>query len=74
MSEVNKNELNIDKSPENWTTGDEPMTSSQKSYLKTLCEETSSSFDDKLSKAEASVMIEKLRSKSDRVETSSEND
>lgn len=30
---------NTVKDPENWTTGDEPMTGAQRSYLKTLCEE-----------------------------------
>lgn len=59
---------NAEKSPENWTTGDEPMTGAQASYLKTLCEETGETFDPKLDKAEASIMIDKLQSKSDRVE------
>lgn len=30
---------NMEKAPDDWTTGDEPMTGAQKSYLKTLCEE-----------------------------------
>ncbi|WP_444849012.1 DUF3072 domain-containing protein [Mesorhizobium sp. LSJC265A00] len=29
----------ISKDPDEWTTGDEPMTPSQASYLKTLCEQ-----------------------------------
>jgi hypothetical protein len=30
---------NLEKDPEDWTTGDETMTGAQASYLKTLCEE-----------------------------------
>ena len=31
---------NAVKDPDDWVTGDEPMTGAQASYLKTLCEET----------------------------------
>ena len=58
---------NAVKKPENWTTGDEPMTGAQASYLKTLCEEVGESFDEGLTKAEASERIEALQAKSDRV-------
>jgi len=30
---------NTVKNPEDWTTGDEPMTGAQHSYLETLCDE-----------------------------------
>ena len=30
---------NMEKDPDDWVTGDEPMTGAQKSYLKTLSEE-----------------------------------
>jgi hypothetical protein len=30
---------NTEKDPDDWTTGDEPMTGAQKSYLKTLSDE-----------------------------------
>ena len=30
---------NVEKNPDDWTTGDEPMTGAQGSYLKTLSEE-----------------------------------
>ncbi len=30
---------NAMKDPDTWTTGDEPMTGAQASYLETLCEE-----------------------------------
>ena len=49
------------KEPEDWVTGDEPMTGAQASYLKTLCEEANAVFDAKLTKAEASKHIEELQ-------------
>jgi hypothetical protein len=49
------------KDPEDWTTGDEPMTGAQASYLKTLCEEAGEEFDDGLTKAEASKRIDELQ-------------
>ena len=58
---------NTEKDPETWTTGGEPMTGAQGSYLKTLCEETGHPFDETLSKADASILIDKLRAESDRV-------
>jgi hypothetical protein len=54
---------NTQKAPEDWTTGDEPMTGAQASYLKTLCEEAGEPFDSDLSKAEASKRIDALREK-----------
>ncbi|ESX98352.1 DUF3072 domain-containing protein [Mesorhizobium sp. RSR565B] len=54
----------ISKDPDEWTTGDEPMTPSQASYLKTLCEQAGDdrSYAEDLSKAEASKRIDALRS------------
>ncbi len=54
---------NAEKKPENWTTGEEPMTGAQASYLKTLCEEagTPDEFDTELTKAEASLKIDELQ-------------
>jgi uncharacterized damage-inducible protein DinB len=54
------------KDPEDWTTGDEPMTGAQASYLKTLCEEAGEEFDDGLTKAEASKRIDELQEKTGR--------
>jgi len=51
----------MEKDPDDWTTGDEPMTGAQRSYLKTLSEEAKVSFDDKLTKAEASKRIDELQ-------------
>ena len=57
---------NREKDPDDWTTGDEPMTGAQASYLKTLCEEAGEAFDPDLSKAEASKRIDALRAKTGR--------
>jgi hypothetical protein len=54
------------KDPDDWTTGDEPMTGAQASYLKTLCEEAGETFDSQLSKAAASKRIDALRAKTGR--------
>ena len=52
---------NAEKDPEDWVTGDEPMTGAQASYLKTLCEQTGEEFNDGLTKAEASERIDALQ-------------
>jgi Protein of unknown function (DUF3072) len=56
---------NTEKDPDDWVSGDEPMTGAQASYLKTLCEQahTSDVFDEKLTKAEASKRIDEMREK-----------
>jgi hypothetical protein len=54
------------KDPDDWTTGDEPMTGAQASYLKTLCEEAGEAFDPDLTKAEASKRIDALRARTGR--------
>ncbi|HEX2257495.1 MAG TPA: DUF3072 domain-containing protein [Afifellaceae bacterium] len=58
---------NTEKPVEDWTTGEEPMTGAQSSYLKTLSEEAGEEFDPNLTKAEASQRIDALRKKSPRV-------
>ena len=57
---------NAEKDPADWTTGDEPMTGAQASYLKTLSEEAKEEFDDSLSKADASIRIDELQAKTGR--------
>ena len=52
---------NTVKDPDEWTTGDEPMTGAQKSYLKTLSDEAGEEIDDTLTKAEASKRIDELQ-------------
>ena len=54
------------KDPDDWVTGNEPMTGAQASYLQTLSEEAGETFDPKLSKAEASGKIDKLQEKTGR--------
>ena len=60
----------VEKDPENWTTGDEPMTGPQRSYLQTLCREAKEDFDDTLTKAEASKKIEELQARTGRGKSS----
>ena len=60
------NESNTIKEPENWVTGDEPMTGAQRSYLSTLSEEAKEEMDENLTKAEASKRIEELQEKTGR--------
>jgi hypothetical protein len=52
---------NLQKDPDDWTTGEEPMTDAQASYLKTLSDEAGEPFDDGLSKADASKRIDELQ-------------
>ncbi len=54
-------ESNTIKHPDDWTTGDEPMTGAQRSYLHTLAEEAHVEVDDDLTKAEASKKINELQ-------------
>ena len=57
---------NPEKDPDKWSTGEEPMTGPQRSYLQTLCREAGEEFNDKLTKAEASKKIEELQAKTGR--------
>lgn len=57
---------NMVKNPKDWTTGDEPMTGAQKSYLKTLSEEAGEAMDENLTKAEASERIDELQRRTGR--------
>ena len=57
---------NAEKDPEDWTTGDEPMTGAQRSYLTTLCQEAGEELDESLTKAEASKKIDELQRKTGR--------
>ena len=57
----------LQRDPDEWMTGDEPMTGAQRSYLETLCRETGEEFDDTLSKADASKRIYELRERSPRL-------
>ena len=57
---------NAEKDPHDWTTGGEPMTGAQASYLKTLSEEAHEEMPDDLTKADASLKIEELQEKTGR--------
>ena len=54
---------NTHKEPDQWVSGDDPMTGAQASYLKTLCEEAGDpdAFEENLTKAEASKRIDELK-------------
>ncbi len=54
------------KDPEEWTTGEEPMTGAQDSYLHTLAREAGEPVEDDLTKAEASKKIDELQDKTGR--------
>ena len=55
-----------EKDPDQWVTGEEPMTGPQASYLATLAHDTGREVPDTLTKAEASKLIDELQSASDR--------
>ena len=57
---------NAVKDPDDWVTGEEPMTGAQASYLETLSEEAGEELDPKLSKADASKLIDELQEKTGR--------
>jgi hypothetical protein len=57
---------NAEKDPHDWTTGGEPMTGAQASYLKTLSEEAGEEFDQDMTKADASLKIDELQGKTGR--------
>jgi len=56
---------NTRKDPDDWVSGDEPMTGAQMSYLKTLSEEAgdAEAYAEDLTKAEASKRIDALKEK-----------
>ncbi|MBB2922045.1 DUF3072 domain-containing protein [Cellulomonas cellasea] len=55
-----------EKDPQDWVTGDEPMTGPQGSYLSTLAREAGEEVPDDLTKAQASELIEELQSRTGR--------
>ncbi|WP_461163383.1 DUF3072 domain-containing protein [Arthrobacter sp. R4-81] len=57
----------MDRDPEDWVTGDEPMTAAQRSYLDTLAREAGEEIPANISKAAASKHIDRLQNKSGRV-------
>lgn len=57
---------NAIKDPKDWTTGDEPMTEAQRSYLHTLATEAGEDAAENLTKAQASEKIDELQHKTGR--------
>ena len=66
MSDQQIEGSNTEKDPDEWVTGEEPMTGAQASYLRTLSQEANEEFDDRLSKAEASKRIDELQERTGR--------
>lgn len=66
MSDTTAPTPNPEKDPDDWVTGDEPMTGPQASYLETLCQEAGDEFDPSLTKAQASELIDALQARTGR--------
>jgi Protein of unknown function (DUF3072) len=58
------------KHPEQWATGNEPMTTAQDSYVHTLAREAGEDVPEQMTKAEASEKIDQLQEKTGRRTTS----
>ncbi len=56
------------RDPQDWKTGDEPMTDAQRSYLDTLAKEAGEQLPATLTKAEASEHIDRLRQGNERLQ------
>lgn len=54
------------KDPDDWTTGDEPMTGAQESYLHTLATEAGEQVQSDLTKAEASKKLDERQDETGR--------
>lgn len=63
---INQQTDNTIKNPDDWKTGDEPMTGAQRSYLGTLASEAGEKPEEDLTKAEASKKIDELQHKTHR--------
>lgn len=63
MTDADRNPI---KDPEDWKTGDEPMTGAQHSYLSTLAQEAGEDVPGDLTKREASARIEQLQERTGR--------
>ena len=70
-TQAHADQSNTIKDPDNWTTGDQPMTGAQRSYLHTLAEEAHEEVNDDLTKAEASKKIDELQDETGRGTTKS---
>lgn len=57
---------NLQKDPDDWVTGEEPMTGAQASYVQTLAQEAGEQVPSDLTKADASKVIDELQAKTGR--------
>ncbi len=55
-----------EKDPQDWVTGDQPMTGAQRSYLDTLARDAGETLPADLTKAEASEHIDRLQDETGR--------
>ena len=67
MDDSRSGDAALQKDPDEWNTGDEPMTAAQRSYLETLARDAGEAVDESLTKAEASKRIDQLRERSPRL-------
>ena len=67
-SEAEQGSGTTEKDPEQWVTGDEPMTGAQRSYLDTLARDAGETLRGDLTKAQASEEIDRLQSTTGRGE------
>ncbi len=65
-AQASQTESNTVKNPDDWKTGDEPMTGAQRSYLQTLAREAGEELPAELTKAEASKKIDELQEETGR--------
>ena len=66
MAQDETQSSNTEKDPDDWVTGEEPMTGAQASYLQTLAQEAGEEVPEGLTKAEASKRIDELQAKTGR--------
>ena len=70
----NRQQGNRIKNPDDWKTGNEPMTGAQESYLETLSTEAGEEVEKDLTKAEAAKKIDELQHKTGRGHDPGRND
>ena len=67
MAEIDPHtERTTAKDPDDWATGEEPMTGAQRSYLETLAREAGEDVPEDLTKADASKRIDALQARTGR--------
>jgi hypothetical protein len=66
MTDAQPTATGAEKDPADWTTGGEPMTGPQQSYLQTLAQQAGEPAPEGLSKADASREIERLQEQTGR--------